>query len=337
MSRERDPRPRSNATYLLVIALMYVAVRIVAALFLAWEIRSGPGLDTWNRIVNVRVFPERTQEALLDEFLARAREDHDASGRRSAILVAGDSQLFGYYLPAPKTVAALMQAGMPDASVYNASRLSGTYSWSQAALRTAIDNGLAPRVLVVNANPAIQMSGPVDGAGMLSRQFPVSLVLANETLGAFVDVLRGWARKGAPPFDPYDQRPVPPGDGSYHVASLGRDYYPVRLPEGVAGGLRSLLAYSRDKVELVVVVASPHHYSPYNEAPYRYGWDTAPIVRELMAICSQFAHAACLDRSTAYGREYFHDVIHLNEAGHRRLAKEIAAVIRARTRRPSPQ
>jgi len=312
------------------MALAYVAVRIVAAAHFAWEVRSGPGPDSWNRIVNVRSFPERTQEALLEDFLVRARGDHGASGRRDVILVAGDSQLYGYYLPAPKTAAALLRAEVPGASVYNASRLSGSYSWSRAALERAIDNGLAPRVLVVNANPAMQIAPPVAGEAALSRHLLASLVLANETLGMFVDVLRGWGRKDAPPFDPYDKLQVPPGDGSYRVAALARDYYPSRLPAGVAEGLQSLLEHSRGKVELVVVVASPHHYAPYNEAPFRYGWDTGPVVRESMAICSRFANAACLDLSGAFGREYFHDVVHLNEAGQRLLAARIAAAIRSR-------
>lgn len=327
------PRP-SNWSYLLVVALAYLVVRIVAAVFFVWVVHSGPGLDSWNRIANVWLFPEPTREALLDDFLSRAKEDHKASGRRDVILVAGDSQLYGYYLPAPKTAAARLQALVPGASVYNASRLSGSYSWAYSALKSAIDSGLAPRVLVVNANPAIQGTGPIGDKGILSRWFMGSLVAADGTLGLFVEVLRGMGRKGAPPFDPYDELQVPPGDGSYLVASLGRDYYPAQLPRSVASGLESLLAHSRGKVDLVVVVASPHHYAPYNEAPFRYGWDTRPIVRESMAICARFAHAACLDLSQAYGREYFHDVVHLNEKGQRRLAAEIAEAIRSRLGEP---
>lgn len=320
-----------KARYLLVMALVYVAARVAAAAYVAHEIDSGPDMARWNRIANVRVLPEGAQEAALRSFLARAGAHHARAGRPEAILVAGDSQLYGYFLAAPRTAAAFLAEELPRASVYNASRIAGSYAWTQWALEAALDEGLEPRILVLNVNPATRGGSGQRPAGPILSSSPfLSLLRANETLGIAGDAIRSRTRRGAPPFDPYDLRAVPPGDGTYGVIALQEDYYPRRLPAYVADTFRSLLEYSRGKVELVVVFASPHHYAPYNEAPYRYGWDTSGIVRDSLAICRQFAHALCLDYSTAFGRELFHDVVHLNEEGNRRLAAMLAAAIRAR-------
>lgn len=319
------------------MALAYALARVAAALYLHAEIEPGPGLDRWNRIANVWAMPRGAHEAALRSFLARASQHHARSGRKEVVLVAGDSQLYGYFLPAPGTVAAFLAGELPRASVYNASKLSGTYGWARRALQEAIDGGLSPRVLVVDANPATQEgSGQEPGRWLRPQGLLASLLATDETLAIAADALRSRMRGGPPRLDLYDARQVPPGDGSYVVMGLRQDYYPRQWPPEVADSLRALLEDSRGKVDLLVVVASPHHYAPYNEAPYRYGWDTAPIVRESMALCAQYAHAACLDLSTAFGREYFHDVVHLNEAGHRRLAAEIAAAIRSRLGEAGP-
>lgn len=331
MATQGGTRARSGVGYLLLMAAVYGAARVGAALFFFFAIEPGPALEGWNRMANAWTVPAESQAALLRSFLARAKEDHDRSGRRDAVLVAGDSQFYGYYLPAPRTMAARLAEELPGTSVYNASRLSGSYAWSQAALESAIAEGLTPRVLVVNANPAtLGDTGPAGGSVAFPRSLLASLLFADETWARAVEVFRARLRAAAPPFDPYDRRPVAPGDGTYQLTALARDYYPPAMPRFASQSLRALLDASRGKVELIVVVASPHHYAPYNEAPFRYGWDTAPSVREAMAICAEYAHAACLDLSTAFGRESFHDVVHLNEAGHRRLAAEIAAAIRSR-------
>lgn len=337
MSLQSGVHVRSGATYLLWIALAYFLARVGSAVFIYLQVEPGPPMPGWNRIANVWSLPRTAHESCLRTFAARAAEDHRRTRREGAILVAGDSQFYGYFLPAQKTVASLLRDELPGMSVYNASKLSGTYSWTRLALAGALEEGLAPSVLVLNVNPAVQGSVPEErGLPLVSRHLLAALMETRETLGMAHDAFQAAVRSEVLPFDPYDLRAVPPGDGTYQVTALKKDYYPGKLPAQVAESLKALLEYSRGRVELVVVVASPHHYAPYNEAPYRYGWDTAPIVRESMALCAAYAHAVCLDESTAFGREYFHDVVHLNEAGHRRLAAKIAAAIRARLGEPVP-
>jgi len=328
---------RAGATYILWIALAYVLARAGSAVFIYLQVEPGPAMPGWNRIANVWSLPRTAHESSLRTFAARAAEDHRRSRREGAILVAGDSQLYGYFLPAQKTAASFLRDELPGMSVYNASKLNGTYSWTRLAMANVLDEGLAPRALVLNVNPAIQGGAP-EGRGLplVSRHLLAALLETRETLGMVHDTFQSAVRSEVLPFDPYDLRAVPPGDGTYQLIALKKDYYPSKLPAQVAQSLRALLEFSRGTVELVVVLASPHYYAPYNEAPYRYGWDTGPVVREAMAICSEYAHAACLDLSTAFGRELFHDVVHLNEAGHRRLAAEVAAVIRSRLREPGP-
>ena len=318
-------RPRHLA-YLAALLGMYVVLRIVAAGVFYVEFRAVPWLDLAPRMPNVRALPPEIRQAAVRSFLSEVADA--APDDRPWILVAGDSQLYGYFLPSTDTMPRFLQEELPGSRVVNASRISGGFSHARFVLHAAADLGKRPRALVVGANPAIAAQRDQEPRS-LGGPLPLALFLTTEISERFVDLAWQKLHQGRWTLDLHDQVFSAPGDGTYQLAALEPHYYPKSTRPDVERQLRELLADAREGADHVVMIVHPHYYRPYLSAPYWYDWDTSQIAARYMAICSEFANAICLDLSRRFGTDRFHDVVHLNRQGHRELARIVADALRA--------
>lgn len=315
----------SGIRYLLALLAVYPLLQLISAAFFAIEFFAMPAGQTSLRLPNVRVLPPSVEHSALKSYFDEVK---DLADGKPVVLIAGDSQMYGYFLSAPDTVGAFLEKELPGVSVVNASKVAADHVHSLNALKEAIAEGLRPNVLVVNVTAASYLqtarSNAVDERGV-RLGLPIALALDPKTSELFVDLVRRSLLSNRWMFDIHDRVSSPPGDGTYQLAALKADHFPSSLEPEAERDFRELLHWSAGKVKQVVIVASPHYYAPYLAPPYSYSWNTTPVVRRYMEICHEYPHAVCLDLSRRYGREDFHDVIHLTRDGHRKLAHEIAA------------
>lgn len=309
--------------YVIALLSVYPILQLAGALFFYKQFSAVPHIEAAPRLPNVRLLPRTVERAAVRSFLLRT-----ATGPKDVVLIAGDSQFYGYFLAATDTVGRFLQEELGDAKVINASRIAASTRYPLSVLKNSVGAGITPRVLVFSVNPAVAGSSASEGTDPPALQLPMALLLARGTSELFVDLAKRAIRSKRWEFDMHNPKSTPPGDGSYQVAALKEDYYPGEMSPAAEADLRELLQWTAGRVDRVVMVASPHHYEPYLMPPYSYNWDTAGIIQKYLRICREFRHAICLDMSQAFGRDRFHDVIHLNRGAHEELAHRIASALR---------
>jgi hypothetical protein len=321
--------------FLLGLALPALLFPIASALYFGSLLRE---LDVreWKRLPNVRAVPQAVEVAVVRHFAREAAADHAASGRRQRVLMIGDSQLFGYFHPAGNVVSAHLGRLLPEASVYNMAKVGASAGWLDATLRHALAEGLRPDVLVINANPGTNSDLDSSQREWASRSPEFAFLVCGECTRTAAKLLRDkWEGTFRQP-DLLDRHNVPPGDGSFQMAQVRKNYYRAEHAALLSAGIVRVLARAQREGIRAVVYVSPHWYAPYNQPPYSYGWDTEPLLRRVLDDCRKFDHAICLDPTPAFARGHFHDLIHLNPQAHEALAAMLAPHVRTQlARRPA--
>lgn len=309
--------------YVIAVLSVYPILQGAAALYLYWEFSKVPNLETAPRMPNVRLLSAATLPAAVRSFVSNT-----ATGERDVVLLAGDSQFYGYFLAATDTVVRYLQEELRDTQVINASMIGAETRYPLIALKNTLAAGITPRVVVVAVNPSSAASRDMRETDPKFLPLPMALFFAHESGELLVDLAKKAIRAKRWEFDLHYAKSAPPGDGTYQVAALKPTYYRPELSAIAEANLRDFLQWSDGKVPKLILVASPHHYQPYLAPPYSYKWDTGPVMRKYISICREFAHVVCLDLASEFGRERFHDIIHLNKGGHQEMARRLAAEIR---------
>ena len=264
------------------------------------------------RMAQVLAVPSDVRSAIVRDYAKRLPSVSD-------VLIIGDSQLYGNDLPPQYSLGAYLR-GQSHPLVYNMSIKDGRFSDLTRIVTILRQEGKHFRHLVTSLNPTHFKRGVKNHNHLPDADgfwLPTALITTS-TPSVYVPAPRNpfFLKQSVYVLDLYDREMRP--RAGFDELVVGRDYYSDLVP--TTEEMMEFLRYALTISDHLVVFSAPASYAIYNQPRYDYGWNTGPLLGELLQSCRTLKKATCLELSGAIAYEYFMDVVHLAPAGQERLA-----------------
>jgi hypothetical protein len=264
------------------------------------------------RIANIRLLPPEVRSTAISMFAQRF-------DRRPAVVLIGDSQMFGFGYSEQHTFGAKLRELVPG-SIYNLSILNGRFDDFERVVQILEKLDISPGVIVTNISPFSLKAGPPPRhlPDTESGNFFARILRTDETaffLNPIAVARLNLFEEGYVPESQFNWNPVDP------------DYFRDLNGRAQEKEFRAFLDEALKVASRVVVFVSPDAHQRFDRLPRNYGWQLATAASALLAVCREYERVRCEDFASALPTDRFFDVIHFNARGHQEFAEILAKAL----------
>lgn len=267
--------------------------------------------DRTERLINPRIFPDEQRAGIIWHFIKTR-----LLSRPGSIVILGDSQTFGTGRPYENSFSAVLRGDLASVPVLNISGIDFSFADNGEVVSMLTHSGAKPAVIVTNIN--VSRYGAEATVG--PRRLPRDVSSESSPLIPLAQMTPWRLRRVV------EESNAEPRGNEFQYISLGSQFLVPADADRRAiidRELTDLLVRLADAAPRVIAFTSPIALKSMS----RYGFD-ADQVREIgrhaYSVCSAVAAKRpvlrCVDWVDALDVSDFIDVLHFNDAGHRKMA-----------------